>query len=235
MTRQRVILSTSTLSGVPFQHGWGWAGEKPLHCDMETIPGSNIHTLKKAWERAYAGNPLPIDTLLAGGLNDIKNMVRSHVRNRMEDMDMIAEMVAKDLINTIRNLYNTIQEHSKKFDTDNTLAVMTVLHVPAMYWHEHDGPYPTPDYLNMKPVVDKVNLTIEAFNLEIGSRSAPKLQQSGERGRQGGKVRVYMMDSFRESKPEKKMHLKNEYRSQMVHRIVKYFEKGTPRAYQHLN
>jgi hypothetical protein len=130
-------------------------------------------------------------------------MVRAHIKNKIEDMDKNTEMVGNDLINTIRTLtglYGTIQENSKKIDTDDTLAVMTVLHVPAMYWHDHDGPYfncfqimmaPTqPQILNMKLVVDKVNLTIEAFNLEIGSRTVPKLQQLGEVGRQGEKVMV---------------------------------------------
>jgi hypothetical protein len=44
-----------------------------------------------------------------------------------------------------------------------------------------------------------------------------------------------MMDSYRESKPEEKMHIKNENRSQMVHWIIKYFEMGTLRAYQNIN
>ena len=30
-----------------------------------------IPNLKKAWERSYSNNPLPIDTILVAGLNDI--------------------------------------------------------------------------------------------------------------------------------------------------------------------
>ena len=232
MTRQRVILSTSTLSGVPFLEGWGWEEQKPLHCDMETIPGSTLQTLKKAWERAYAGNPLPIDTVLGGGLNDIKKLVRTHMKNKVEDMELIADLVSREFIDDIKSLYATIKEHSKKYDTDDSLAVLTVLHVPAIYWHDHDGPYPTADYINMKPVVDKINLAIEAFNLEFGASSAPKLHQMGERGRQKGKVRVFMWEAFRETNPKDMMHLKDIVRFRMVKHIVKYFEKATPRAYK---
>ena len=232
MTRQRVILSTSTLSGVPYLEGWDWKDQQPLHCDMETIPGSTLQTLKKAWERAYAGNPLPIDTVLAGGLNDITKSVRTHIKNKVGDMERIADLVAKEFDENIRGLYMTVQEHSRKYDTDDSLAVLTVLHVPAIYWHEHDGPYPTDNYLNMKPVVDKVNLAIEAFNLELGASSAPKLHQMGERGRNKGKVRVYMWEAFRENSPKDMMHLKDIVRFRMVKHIVKYFEKATPRAYK---
>ena len=70
MTRAKVILTTSTLSGVQFIKGWSWDDELPMHVDIESIPGARIPTLRKAWERAYDRNPLPIDTLLVAGLND---------------------------------------------------------------------------------------------------------------------------------------------------------------------
>ena len=41
-TRQNVIQSTSTLSGVHYMEGWGWGDDTPLHCDMETVPGAKI-------------------------------------------------------------------------------------------------------------------------------------------------------------------------------------------------
>ena len=231
MTRQRVILSTSTLSGVHFMEGWGWNGVTPFHCDMETIPGAHITTLKKAWERAYSGNTLPIDTVLAGGLNDIKSMVNWYIRSKEKDMDVIADKVTKQFISDVRGLYSTIKEHSKRHETKDTLAVMTVLHIPAIYWHEwNDGPYPSPDYINMKPVVDKVNLAIEAFNLETGGRAALKLQQSGERGRFRGKSRSFIWEAFREAEKKDMMHLTDNIRCNVVKKVVKHFELGTPKA-----
>ena len=108
---------------------------------------------------------------------------------------------------------------------------MTVLHVPAIYWHEwNDGPYPSPDYINMKPVVDKVNLAIEAFNLETCGTAALKLQQSGERGRFRGKSRSFIWEAFRETEKKDMMHLTDNIRFNVVGKVVKYFEHRTPSA-----
>ena len=71
MTRQRIILSTSTLNGVQFMEGWD-KEDVHIQCDMETVAGATIPTLKKCWERSYMSNPLPTDTLLVAGLNDIR-------------------------------------------------------------------------------------------------------------------------------------------------------------------
>ena len=230
MTRQKVLLSDSTLHGVQFLQGWGWGEQTPFHCDMETIPGASLNTLKKAWERSYSGNPVPIDTIVVGGLNEIRSQVHTHMMNKVGEMEEIATMVAKEYNDTLLNLHSVMKEHSKKYETNDTMCVMTVLQVPAMYWHIHDGPYPTPDYVNMREVVDKVNLTIEAFNLTYGSSSAPKLHQTATRGRKGR--RVFMMDSFREEMKEDKMLLTDDLMFDMTKRIIKHFQHGTPRAQQ---
>jgi hypothetical protein len=102
-----------------------------------------------------------------------------------------------------------------------------------MYWMEKDGEYPTKDYINLKEVIDRTNLKIEAFNLKNGRSNAPKLHQAGERGKHG--KRVYMWDAWREENKQDMMHLKDLHRFSMVRLVVKYFEKGTPRSYQHLD
>ena len=97
---------------------------------------------------------------------------------------------------------------------------MTVLHVLAIYWHEwNDGPYPS-DYITMKSVVDKVNLTIEAFNLETGGKAALKLQQSGQRVRIG-KSRFFIWEAFREGEKKDMMHLTDNIRCNVVRKVVK--------------
>ena len=78
-TRQNVILSDSTLSGVQYLQGWDWADEEPLHCDIEAVPGGKVVALKRVWERAYMRNPLPIDTVLVAGLNDIRDTARLYL------------------------------------------------------------------------------------------------------------------------------------------------------------
>ena len=231
MTRHKVILSTSTLSSVQYLKGWGWGAEQPTHIDMETIPGAKIATLRKAWERAYAANPLPIDTVMVAGLNDVKDLVRLY--KDKHDMDEIAELVSNDIIGAVRQLHCTVTQHSQNHNVDDTLAISTILHAPAMYWHDDDGDHPTSAYINYKKVVDRTNLKIEAFNLEYGSSDAPKfLHMAGERGLNKGKRRIFRWDAWRETKREDMLHLKDPFRFKMVKCIVKYFNKATPKTYQ---
>ena len=106
-------------------------------------------------------------------------------------------------MNSIRGLHKLVLQHSAIHGVDSTLAVATVLHVPALYWHADDGPPPTPDYINYKGLVDTLNLKIEAFNIENGASNAPKLHQTGERPLDKGKKRKYMFNAFRESNKPK--------------------------------
>ena len=88
-------------------------------------------------------------------------------------------------------------------------------------------PPPTPDYINYKGLVDTLNLKIEAFNIENGASSAPKLHQTGERPLDKGKKRKYMFNAFREVDKANMMHLKDNKRFKMVKCLVKYFTKAT--------
>ena len=45
---------------------------------VEAVPKGPIPTLKKQWERSCCTNPLPIDTILLGGLEDIKEAVEMY-------------------------------------------------------------------------------------------------------------------------------------------------------------
>ena len=81
-------------------------------------------------------------------------------------------------------------------------------------------------------MVDKINLAIEAFNLETSGKAALKLQQSGERGRFGGKSRSFIWEAFRETEKKDMMHLTDNIRCNVVKKVVKHFELGTPRAYE---
>ena len=62
-----------------------------------------------------------------------------------------------------------------------------MVRVPAMYWKESDGEYPTEDYINLREVIDKTNLKIQAFNLKNGKADSPKLQGRWE-GKPGKRV-----------------------------------------------
>ena len=232
-TRQNVILSDSTLSGIQYLQGWGWQDEDPLHCDMEAVPGGKVVHLRRVWERAYMRNPLPIDTVLVAGLNDIRDTARLYLGKYT--MEETANIASDDIMSSIRGLHKLILEHSSTHSVDSTLAVATVLHVPALYWHQDDGPPPTPSYTNYKDLVDTLNLKIEAFNIENGAKSAPKLHHTGERPLDKGKKRKFQFQAFRESNREDMMHLKDHKRFKMVKCLVKYFAKATAKSYQHLD
>ena len=227
-TRQNVILSDSTLSGVQYLQGWGWEDSDPLHCDLECVPGGKVVTLRRVWERAYMRNPLPIDTVLVAGLNDIRDTARLYLGKY--SMEETAKKASDDIMSAIRGLYRLILEHSSTHGVDSTLAVATVLHVPALYWHQDDGPLPSPDYINFKPLIDTLNLKIEAFNIENGASSAPKLHQTGERPLDKGKKRKYQFQAFREDEKANMMHLRDHKRFKMVKCLVKYFGKATAKS-----
>ena len=130
-TRQNVILSDSTLSGIQYLQGWGWEDQNPLHCDLECVPGGKVVTLRKVWERAYHRNPLPIDTVLVAGLNDIRDTARLYLGKY--SMEETANLASDDIMNAIKGLHRIILEHSSTHGVDSTHAVATVLHVPALY------------------------------------------------------------------------------------------------------
>ena len=185
-------------------------------------------TLRRVWERAYMRNPLPIDTVVVAGLNDIRDTARLYMGKY--SMEEVANKANDDIMNSFRGLHRLIQEHSSTHSVDSTLAIATVLHVPALYWHVDDGPPPSPDYTNFKALIDTLNLKIEAFNIENGASSAPKLHQTGERPLDKGKKRKYMFQAFREVDRQDMMHLKDSKRFKMVKCLVKYLTKATPKS-----
>ena len=124
-TRQNVILTTSTLSGIQYAEGWTWGGQVPTHCDMEAIPGGKIVTLKRTWERAYLSNPLPIDTVLVAGLEDIRDLAKLY--QDKHTMSEMAELISEDVINSIENLQRVVQDHSEKHDVKDKLDVGTIV------------------------------------------------------------------------------------------------------------
>ena len=227
MTRQKIVLTTSTLNGIQFMEGWDQEGFS-FHCDIESIAGANITTLSKAWERSYMDNPLPTDTILVAGLNDIRYLARFYSCPG-KDKSAIAETVSEEILSRIKHLHGRVLEHSTKYGVEDTLAVATVLHVPALYWPAIHGEYPSPGYSNLKEVVDRTNLKIEEFNLTVGVGSAPKVHLIGERLLRK-KGRVFMWEAFREVAKDQMMHLKDRYRFKLMHLIVKYLEKGTAKA-----
>ena len=118
-------------------------------------------------------NPLPTDTLLVAGLNDIMTLLRN-CKGPAGDMNAMAEYVSDDIMRRSRPLYALTLEHHCKHSVKDTSAVATILRVPAMYRTELEGEFPSSDYTNLQEVVNRTNLKISDFNLSIGSSTAPR-------------------------------------------------------------
>ena len=82
--------------------------------------------------------------------------------------------MSEEILNRIKHLHARILDHSAKYRVDDTPAVTTVLHVPALYWPAIHGDYPSPGYTNLREAVDSTNLKIEESNLTIGVGCAPR-------------------------------------------------------------
>ena len=101
-----MILTDSTLAGIQNLKGC----QEPLHCDLEAVPGGKIVTLRRVWERAYARNPLPIDTVLVAGLNDIRDNARLYLGKYT--IEETANKALDDILSSIKGLYSTCWSRS---------------------------------------------------------------------------------------------------------------------------
>ena len=57
-------------------------------------------------------------------------------------MTELAEFISEVVLNSITRLHNAVKAHSDKKSVDDTLAVCTVVHVPALYWRDTDDKFP---------------------------------------------------------------------------------------------
>ena len=103
-------MTAATLSGVQYASGWG--DQQTTHCDVESIPGGKIVNLKRAWERAYLNNPLPIDTVLVAGTEDILDLWQTY--QGKHSMPELAEIISEVVLNAITRLYNAVKAPSDK-------------------------------------------------------------------------------------------------------------------------
>ena len=230
MSRTKLFLTTSTLYGVPFLGKWAGL---PMHCDWDAVSGGTLDTMRKAWERAYWDHGLPVDTIMVAGLNDIKPIVKSVWDHRappsnQPDSEVVCNLASELFMGKLGKIWDTMQAHSRYKETDDTLAVSRILHVPALYWTEDDGDLPHSKYTNYKAVIDTINGGITNFNKEIGSPHAPNLQRTGQRGLGKGDRRKYIFSRFRENIKWNMMHFADKYRIEIATRLFQYFENRTP-------
>ena len=237
MSRTRVILSSSTLFGVPFMPKWNGT---PMHVDWECVAGAVWETLRKCWERSYGQHPLPVDTIAVGGMNDIHPIVASFVDPRvspineqLEKEEVISKIKAEFMVR-VDKLKTTVDAHKNHKKTDDTLAISRLFRVPAFYWGTDDGEYPSNNYTNYRPVIDAINLAIEDWNAMNGSSKVPNLQNTGRRTVGKGARTLFIFNRFIEAENDKKLHFKDEFRVDITNRFIKYFEHRTPRVVNYM-
>ena len=89
----------------------------------------------------------------------------------------------------------------------------TIVHVPAMYWSDKDGEYPTKDYI------------MAGDQLHNSSRGNPT-----------GGFTIHMQHVGGGQEGEQNMmNLKDPQRFNLGKLIIKYFKYGTPKSVQHLD
>ena len=237
LSRTKVYLTTSTLYGVPFLGDWPGLA---MHCDWEAVSGGTLDTMRRVWERAYMDHALPVDTIMIAGLNDIRPIVKSVYDFRANptnqpDNEVVCHLAQELFMEKVSRIWTIMKDHCKAKDTDDTLAISRILHVPALYWTEDDGDLPHPKYVNYKAVVDAINVSITAYNKEIGSPHAPNLQRTGQRGLGRGDRRKYIYSRFREDTKWNMMHFADKYRIEIATRLYQYFEIRTPKTVNYLD
>ena len=230
MTRNKLVLTAECLSDVHYLEGWNWDNLPPFHLDIESIENGSITQLRRAWERACHWNPLPIDTVLVPGLQDIRNLISQYASKHPDET--LANLITTEFMASIKMLHNTVKRHTDLWKTDDTLAVAPILHVPALYWHKDDGEVPFKEYRNYAEVIDKINLSIDAYNTEFGVTAAPSfIKRAGERGLKNGR-RIFRWDAWKETEKSNMINLNDKQRIAVMKKLVTYFTKATPPSLQ---
>ena len=184
-----------------------------FHIDVDQISGGRIDDLRKSWKRQYFDQPLPVDTAVVCGLNDIPHLTADEFMNKLDHWRaLVAEHSAR-------------HQHEKP----NTIAFSTPLRAPKYYWHPANRFPPPPGYVNHKAKIDDLIGRIEQFNRDNGVGGMVKLHMEGDRKVAGqwehmwrqwrefhvapGEVREY----------HKFLHLTDERRVRCYMKIFKYF------------
>ena len=228
MTRNKLVLTGEHLSDVQYLEGWNWDNSPPVHIDIESIENGSITQLRRAWERACHWNPLPVDTVLVPGLQDLRNLISQYASKHPSES--LTDLITTEIMASIKMLHNTVRRHSELWKTDDTLAVAPIMHVPALYWHKDDGNLPFEEYRNYAEVIDKINLSIDAYNEEFGVSAAPSfIKRAGERGLKSGR-RIYRWDAWKESEKNNMINLNDKQKIAVMKKLVTYFVKATPHS-----
>ena len=183
-----------------------------FHIDHDAICGGRIDDLRCSWFRQYYNQPLPVDTVVLCGLNDIAHLSADDYMAKLEHW---SEMVAT---------HSAEYEHA----IPNTIGFSTPLRAPKYYWHQANrfGPPTGVGYVNYREKIDEIIARIDALNKKNGVPGMVKLHTEGDRKVEGNWQ--HMWRQWREfyTKPgqyHEFLHLTDERRVGCYMKVVKYF------------
>ena len=183
-----------------------------FHIDHDAICGGRIDDLRCSWFRQYWNQPLPVDTVVLCGLNDIPHLSADDYMAKLEHW---SEMVAA---------------HSAEYghEIPNTIGFCTPLRAPKYYWHPANrfGPPTGVGYVNHREKMDEIIARIDTLNKKNGVPGMVKLHTEGDRKVEGNWE--HMWRQWREfyTKPgqyHEFLHLTDERRVGCYMKVVKYF------------
>lgn len=193
--RLSIVMGSSTLHNI-----WKSGTFRPkFHIDFDIIIGGRIHDVHYAFMAQYAELDLPMDVVLACGVN---NMPTSDT--------------AEDVIFQLKSFVKSIQQkshHSKP----NRVVISTILYAPKYC----DNSLREKD--NMREKVRQVNAWIEQFN-EENTGEHLRLHLHGVKGDPAVGALEHRYDQWNEPQKMRKLHLNLETKAVVAKDLLRIFE-----------
>ena len=215
--RRKILLSDSTLHNAVTH----LAVNTDFHLDIETIPGAKVWDLERVLAKLYLRDPIPVDVVLVGGLNQVK-------------MQETAAIMA-----SYRSVCQAVENHSWKFahTKPSTICITTLPFPPKFvtFKREKDSngninpDYPahlTPD-TNLFTKISELNRQIDDLNRQNRVVVPFKMMMYGIKVVQGQGRFKHRWNQWFEKEDEKKLHLTHEKRAEVIQRMQTYFIRQT--------
>ena len=213
-----------------FWHSGGYEGDQ-IHIDWVTIPGAKIQDLQHAWRRDYRHEKRPMDVLVVGGLNNVRNESTSKIMERIDEFA------------------TTVLAQSEEFhpEAPSTFSFATMFLPPQYARFPGDDSLPIKSFDNKLAMMMDLNEKITQLNNNIFQKTIEvfKSQNGGVAGEKpktlglhkygmrkltkkypNGKVvavRTHRWEHFRETEKEQMLHLNDEQRAKVGRAINNYF------------
>ena len=231
--RYPILVTSSTLSQ---WQGRNWRARAAnaykgdqIHVDQISLPGGRIRDLRSALRAEYSESELPLDILIAGGLNDL-------------NCNSSADTIIQELANW--------KQEIETWNPDSTVAICTLPYPPSLTflsrdYHRHQEAV---RHTDKTAVINQLNPAITRLNQSgpqgnITSR-APRMTTWGLRqalvqlnnnnpaDRSVGNLTAHRTGQWRERESTRQLHLDDRTRFRFGKATVAYFRRmyGLPSA-----